>query len=807
MLKFTVYKNFNKIVEQPTHEDMFQRIKLGVYGYEVDPCRKALKDGNTELFERLKKQLYGFTSMAWFLNNRKQDNPAGYNQLALLDVDHLSDDQLPRIKKIICECKYTWCCFVSPSGSGLKVFVRISTGLKDHLRAWLSVQHFYSVLTGVTIDPSGKDISRLCFVSKDPDLYFNGDSIVFTPILDHSPVWPSPVHTEPVKKPEFPEENTMEKSQIAPPVKISTRKTNLGPEERYQRCVTLVERTLTFIEGQRNKFVFSLAGRLHRAGFDEQMTLFMLMRDYGYNEKEVRQCVKSAFSYNSANDPPPINVNQPTAPPDNLRTANDNAFVEGITDDYPDDIKKDSEDKNGTKKPAKGKKAASENGSSSGSSGGGGYGHENYDLGQTKELINARYKLHYNMVLGVIEWKLKTAKAGFKRMTDYDENSILCFLHDAGQKIPQGLLHALLVSDFSPEFNPFLDYFKYLKIWDGVTDYIGQLCDTVKTEDDEYFRFCFRKWFVAFVASLVEDKIINHTVIVLSGAQASGKTSWMKTLVPSQLKNYLGTAIMQSDSKDTAIQLSECALILLDELENLNRKDLAAFKELITRPEIRIRRPYGRLSENLPHRASFVAAVNFDQVLTDPSGTRRYLCSKVISIDYQHKVDIDQCMAQAYTLYQQGFIFWFNQDEIRILNHRNESFLSKSVEEELVETWFRPVTFEEWKSRDQISGKQVVKLMTATEIAAYMMQKAHIMLMDSTVIKIGKILKKKGFIRVRKGDFFTYMVRIMDVEDVDMNNRTLEDLESHKSELNANNQNNINLPDDNAVNESDYLPF
>ena len=277
----------------------------------------------------------------------------------------------------------------------------------------------------------------------------------------------------------------------------------------------------------------------------------------------------------------------------------------------------------------------------------------------------------------MVELREKSSHKPFRRLQDAEENSILRMLYYNKQKIPQSMLHAILNSDFSPAYHPFRSYFKSLAPWDKTTDYIGQLAATVHTTDDLYWNICVRKWFVAFAMGLIVDEIVNHTVIVLIGAQGCGKTSWVKKLMPKSLANYIGTAALHADSKDMAIQLSECGLILFDDFESLGRKDLALFKEVVTRSEINIRRPYGRNTENLTRRASFVAAVNHDKILTDLTGSRRYLCFVVKSIDYMHKVDIDGCMAQAYALYMSGFQFWFDQEQIVKLTDHNEDFMSK----------------------------------------------------------------------------------------------------------------------------------
>ena len=756
----TLYENFNKDVGHFFLEGIMDDFKLGFYEYLISPLRQMLRDGNMNGYRSAKLLLPAITPCALFNGRRIMQNMAQYNQIIVLDFDKLTDEELKRLKALICLCAYTLACFVSPSGNGLKVFVSVSTGAEDHKSAFLAVQQFYQALTGVGIDPSGKDINRLCFVSFDPELYYNPESTVFVPSQSEGMNWPAD-HPD---KPDLTGENTKNTDEYADVVSTSLNDqgftdSNQIPTwatyqpvslynsksiiENIQRCKDYVKRNCSFVEGQRNTFVFALAIQFRCAGFDERFTLMELLQDYNFDEREVRNCVKSAFSYVWTKDE---DYKSSSATPQKSATPKpiDSAAV---------DLQYAPPDPPPPQKEKKSRKS--------------------FNLKKVELLLKQWFDFRYNVATGLIEWRHAMTDEPYKRMEDYDENSMLIRLHHADQPISINMLYALINSDFSPDFNPFTDYI-YNLTYDGETDYISQLSDTVRTDDDVYWKFCFRKWFVAYVASLVVDEVINHTVIVFVGIQGVGKTSWMKLLVPHTLRKYLGTAALQTDSKDTSIQISECGLILLDEMENLNRKDLASFKELITRPEMRIRRPYGRNSENLPHRASFIASVNYMQILTDPSGSRRYLCSNVRSLDYDHKVDIDGAIAQAYALFRSGFKFWFDQDEIRELTERNEDFMSKTVEEELIETWLEPVTMEEWKSKDKYMSGKNIQLMTATQIAIKLTEKAKLTLVDNTIVKIGKVLHKLGYVRIRKRNNYLYLIRLVDVEAVERDSHTMD---------------------------------
>jgi len=90
------------------------------------------------------------------------------------------------------------------------------------------------------------------------------------------------------------------------------------------------------------------------------------------------------------------------------------------------------------------------------------------------------------------------------------------------------------------------------------------------------------------------------------------------------------------------VYLSECLLINLDELASLNRGKESALKEVITKNEIRVRKVYRRNPESLIRRASFTGSVNDSQILTDTTGSRRFLIHEVESINYTTPIDMDK---------------------------------------------------------------------------------------------------------------------------------------------------------------------
>ena len=266
------------------------------------------------------------------------------------------------------------------------------------------------------------------------------------------------------------------------------------------------------------------------------------------------------------------------------------------------------------------------------------------------------------------------------------------------------------------------------------------------------------------VGCVLHDKIINHTVIVFSGRQGLGKTTWVENLIPKQLREYLFSGTINPNNKDTLIQLSECMLINLDELENLNRSEIGSLKEIITKTQIRMRKAYGHNNETMPRRASFAGSVNTSQFLNDSTGSRRFLCFELENIQYDNDINLYHVYAQALALLKSDFRYWFDQSEIKAISDNNEQYQLRSPEEELLLTWFQPVEVSE-----------AFTFLNASQIGAKLADRAKFNLTDATINKLGKALKKHNFNRVKRNSSYVYAVRELSYDDVDSNNRIKED--------------------------------
>lgn len=307
-------------------------------------------------------------------------------------------------------------------------------------------------------------------------------------------------------------------------------------------------------------------------------------------------------------------------------------------------------------------------------------------------------------------------------LDDYKLNTLLRLIRVGNEhKIQKKDLIEILNSTFVPMFNPFEEYFNKLSQWkEGDTDYIQELANTITVDESvrEFWNRSFKKWLVATVACALDPKVTNHQVLTFSGAQGLGKTTWMKNLVPEALSEYYYGGSINPGNKDTEIHLAENFLINLDELDNLGRKNMNALKEIITKPSIKVRRPYASAAETMPRRASFMGSINNLEFLTDQTGSRRFLCFEVLAISYNHGIDLDKVYAQAVSLFKSGFKYWMDGKDNEEIESHNKAFQVVPLEQEILERYYRPCVGNEEPDMELETEDLILKLSEKSKIAS-----------------------------------------------------------------------------------------
>lgn len=180
MLPFSFFKSGikNKIPNKEiTLERAVQLIKSDTYKEDIVRLRTSTDD---HIRAVVKKGLDYFTFSGTF-KKRLTDSLIKHSGLICLDFDDLHD--VAFTKEQIVLLPWVTACFVSPSGNGLKVIVKINGD--HHLAAFKALE--LEFVKSIKVDPSGKDVTRACFVSWDPEIYFNPDAQEFVFEINEEP--------------------------------------------------------------------------------------------------------------------------------------------------------------------------------------------------------------------------------------------------------------------------------------------------------------------------------------------------------------------------------------------------------------------------------------------------------------------------------------------------------------------------------------------------------------------------------------------------------------------------------------------
>lgn len=358
--------------------------------------------------------------------------------------------------------------------------------------------------------------------------------------------------------------------------------------------------------------------------------------------------------------------------------------------------------------------------------------------------LNVLYDFRFNIVKSRTEYRVANTCDLYQPVTKFALNSFRRRLDvTAGITTSADNIRMILESDFARKVHPIREYFTALPLLNPAKyGYINKLLNTVQVANPDKWAEYFTKWLVGVAANAMNDTgCQNHTCLVLTGdRQGQFKTWWLDNLCPLTLKNYLFTGKIDPQGKDIYTLIAEYLFINIDDqLKELNKQNENALKNLITTPAVKYRRPYDIYIEEYPHLASFMASVNGNEFLTDPTGSRRFLPFEVLHIDKPTAENI--CMDNVYSevmyLYRQRVRYWFNDTEIEELHLTNAGFEVQTVEFEMLMQYFEKPSEEE----------ENLFFMTTAQILTRLRDVCPMQLSEK---RLGEALRKAGFKRVQK---------------------------------------------------------
>lgn len=392
------------------------------------------------------------------------------------------------------------------------------------------------------------------------------------------------------------------------------------------------------------------------------------------------------------------------------------------------------------------------------------------NIKEVQKFLNKRYDFYIDSLDSRPRYRKKKAKnKNFKLLTDYVLNSIHVKIIERGIACNLHNLKALINSQFSPIENPFLMYLNEIDHSDDGVDYIDKIASKVATSNNNYFKKVFKKWFVGLVACGIGDGIANENMLIFIGKQGLGKTRWIESLLPSELNDYFYGSEINLSNKDHKALFASKILIHLDELTTFTRAQVEQFKSVLSAKKITYRRPYDTYTNDYDRRASLIGSSNFKDILIDISGNRRYLCFEVQSFSDIDKNDLKKAYKQAQQLFEDGYRYYFDSDEILIINENNKKFMKTDETTEMINSYFQVC---------DVNNPSAV-FMNASEVKQYI--ETHFKNANLPKVEIiGRHLTQLGFKNKKINGISKYVLILKNDEGKDIESTPLRVVQAHK---------------------------
>ena len=625
--------------------------------------RRYRAAGDTARAEAEKQHMPCYSVAVLFSGGKQQKHIVGYTGMSIVDLDHIAPEDMARVLTAVRNDPHTLLAYTTISGEGVRVLFRYAVNkttdcpdytdlltdgsstpntnnLSNPRNLWLNNQEYrrvfeqgneyYSNLLHLSYDEKCKNATRLSGMAHDPEVYYNPDAV--------------PIVVDMAKK------------------TVGRPKKGKSEEVRVKRCEDAVLRDLArrgvvYEAGNHNKYISDACYMMNRYGVSESdCTAWALDRfsDYQAEGNDVTSIVRSCY----------------------LQT-----------------------EEHGTARPPKAEKES-----------------RYASIKDIRDwLTENNIRIRHNVITRKREIQVESGKmtddsccrpdgnfpllsfnSQLIELTDQHVNSLYCrFCLDTGRQAKISDFYIIIESDFYPDYHPLKEYLESLPVWDGTTDHIDRLASTVHVTGctQELHNRFFKKWMVAMVAAWIVDGVTNHEILTYIGPQGIYKSTFMRLLLPPELRGYFSARNFANRmTKDDRLELTEMGLIALEELDHMKLHELNQLKAITTDPTVNERAAYARYRERREHIASFCGTGNNAHFLTDLTSNRRWLPFMVESIDspYDTPIDYVGLYAQAYALWQQGFRYWFDEEENAELELHNRNFEEPNLELELIQTYFRP---------------------------------------------------------------------------------------------------------------------
>ena len=364
--------------------------------------------------------------------------------------------------------------------------------------------------------------------------------------------------------------------------------------------------------------------------------------------------------------------------------------------------------------------------------------------------LHENYLFRRNQLNGKVEFATKSAidevvadnDPRWRPLTQEALNSII--LRAKREEVceggnPKSDILEIVHSEEMPLFNPAQAFLDSLPQWDG-QNHVARLFSRLPGVSSEQLGFL-AVWLRSTVAHWLQMDTLhgNECVPTLIGPQGCGKTTFLRRLLPQDLRQYYLDHLNLSNKFDKEMALTNNLLVNLDELDAIRPSQHAALKQTLSKSKVNGRPIYGASQEDRPRFASFVATTNNPHPLTDATGSRRYICLTIPEgqlIDNTGDIDYEQLYAQVvYELRELKAPYWFNNEEVARIQELNLGYMAQKDIGEMVEACFRKPN----------EGEKVKTLSGAEMLQQIKHEYPTLQISHSVKIQLGKAMKELGF--------------------------------------------------------------
>ena len=304
---------------------------------------------------------------------------------------------------------------------------------------------------------------------------------------------------------------------------------------------------------------------------------------------------------------------------------------------------------------------------------------------------------------------------------------------------PKAEIADYVESEEVPEYNPVQAFLMNLPQWDG-QNRVAQLFSRLPGISSEQLNYL-AIWLRSTVAHWLQMDMLhgNECVPTLIGSQGCGKTTFVRRLLPQQLREYYLDHLNLSNKFDKEMALTNNLIVNLDELDAIRPSQQSSLKQTLSVSKVNGRPIFGRAQEDRQRFASFVATTNNRHPLKDATGSRRYICIQIPDnqmIDNTGEIDYGQLYAQVmYELQELNAPYWYHNNEVARIQQLNLDFMEKKDIGEMFVACFR-----------QPNEGEMVKTMNCDQMMS-IIQRDYPTLQNTigNKVRLGKIISSLGF--------------------------------------------------------------